>query len=189
MRRWVISLAMLAAIPMWADTRFRVARMTRDDVPFGKGQCDIRLQVDNEVEVAVRGDSVIIRTIAGQDARNDGSECNYPLPDREVRAFTFEVKDSRGDIRLVEQPMRRNNFTAVVRIRDGAGGFGRYHFRLAWDAAPGGNDVPRPPIETRPDRSELDRPAPPRFSWNNVINFRGQGNGESRLNDSRDFRA
>ena len=42
------------ALPALADTRFQIRRMTRDDVPLGKGQCDIRLQVDNEVEVAVR---------------------------------------------------------------------------------------------------------------------------------------
>ena len=39
--------------------------MTRDDVPVGKGQCDIRLQVDGEVEVSVRGDRVDVRTIIG----------------------------------------------------------------------------------------------------------------------------
>src|SRR6266508_594860 len=92
-----------AALPVLADTRFQVRRMTRDDVPFGKGQCDIRLQVDNQVEVAVRGDMVSIRTLAGRDARNDGSECNAPMP-RDPQGFNFEVKDSRGDIRLLAEP-------------------------------------------------------------------------------------
>jgi len=56
--------------------------MTRNDVPFGKGQCDIRLQVDDEVEVTLRGDTVFIRTISGRDAFDDGSECNEPVPER-----------------------------------------------------------------------------------------------------------
>src|ERR1051325_3040993 len=115
MRKWVLSLAVLAAIPAWADSRFRIARMTRNDVPFGKGQCDIRLQVDNEVQVALRGDTVSIRTLAGQEARDDGSECNLPLPDRMIRGFPFEVKDSRNDIRLLEEPSRRNNFRSEER--------------------------------------------------------------------------
>src|SRR3954454_19787463 len=76
-----------AALPALADTRFQIRRMTRDDVPMGKGQCDIRLQVDNEVEVHVRGDGVTIRTLAGQGARADGSECNAPLPIRDIEAF------------------------------------------------------------------------------------------------------
>ena len=186
MRTWVTLLAVLAAIPAWADTRFRVAQMTRNDVPFGKGQCDIRLQVDNEVEVQVRRDMVNIHTLAGQDARNDGnSECNMPLPDRDARNFTFQVIERRNDINLVEPPSRRNDFTAIVRIRDSSGGFGRYHFRLAWDAAPGGNDVSRSnddtPVNDRPGMG--GRRGPERFAWNNVINFRGRGTGESRLNE------
>src|SRR5437868_5640542 len=125
-------LALAAALPAFGQVQFRVGRMTRDDVPFGKGQCDIRLQVDNEVEVAVRRDMVNIRILSGQNARDDGSECNAPLPDRDIQGFNFEVKDSRGDIRLVSEPNRRNDFTAIVQIRDSQGGFGRYHFRLSW---------------------------------------------------------
>src|SRR6267154_3779780 len=90
-----------AALPALANTHFQIRRMTRDDVPLGKGQCDIRLQVDNEVEVQVRGDAVTIRTLAGQGARDDGSECNAPLPNRDVEGFNYEVRESRNDIRLL----------------------------------------------------------------------------------------
>ena len=150
-----------AALPAMGDTRFQVRRMMRDDVPAGKGQCDIRLQVDNEAEVTVRGDMVFVRTISGQDARDDGSECNAPLPNRDVGPVSFEVKDSRGDIRLVEAPSRRNGGRAIVRIRDSQSGFGRYHFRLSWAmdgyVAPA---PPPPPIIDRPpvgDRRDDDR--------------------------------
>ena len=81
--------------------------MTRDDVPAGKGQCDIRLQVDKEVEVSLHGDQVAIRTISGRDARDDGSECNAPMPDHDIVGFQFEVMDSRKGIRLVAEPSRR----------------------------------------------------------------------------------
>ncbi len=192
MRTWVIAFAALASIPAWADTQFRIRQMNRDDVPRGKGQCDIRLQVDNEVEVAVRGDSVFIHTLSGQDARDDGSECNAPLPRREMPDLTFEVKDSRNEIRLVAPPDRRNDFAAIVHIRDGAGGFGRYHFRLAWnmDLAPTMRPPDRRDDDRRDDRRDFDRdrpPAPPRFVWNNVINFRGQGRGTAMFNE-RDSR-
>src|SRR5437867_8826578 len=123
---------LLLAAPAMADTQFRIRRMTRNDVPFGKGQCDIRLQVDGEVEVSVRRDSVFIRTISGRDAYDDGSECNAPLPDRDVGRIDFEVRDSRNEIRLLAEPSRRNDFAAIVRIRDSSGGQGRYHFRLSW---------------------------------------------------------
>ena len=126
--------------------------MTRNDVPLGKGQCDIRLQVDGEAEVSVEGDRVLIRTISGRDARDDGSECNEPLPYGEVRNFAYEVRDSRGEIALLDQPSRRSG-RVVVRIRDSQGGEGRYHFRLTWDMAGSGNLRPGfvggPPAATR----------------------------------------
>jgi len=183
--------ALCAALPALADTQFRISRMTRTDVPPGKGQCDIRLQVDNEVDVSVHGDMVMIHTLAGRDPRDDGSECNAPLPDRNIEGFNFEVKDSRNEIRLMAAPSRRNNFTAVVHIRDSAGGEGRYHFRLSWAMGGGG----RPPAERRgpsgppPDAQRGYGPPPDErrgglgFSWNNTIDYRGQGRGSSALNN------
>src|SRR5215467_12235683 len=176
--RLSVLMVLAAALPALADTRFQIRRMTRDDVPLGKGQCDIRLQVDNEVEVQVRGDMVQIHTISGQDARDDGSECNAPLPNRDIEGFNFEVKDSRNEIRLLSEPSRRNGFAAIVRIRDGSGGFGRYHFRLTW--AQTGTDYRRDPLPglDRPPgrRDDFDRPGGgPGFAWNNVVNFRGEG--------------
>lgn len=127
-----LALLLLVTAPALADTQFRVKRMTRGDVPLGKGQCDIRLRVDSEAEISVRGDMVYVRTISGRDARDDGSECNEPLPARGVSDFNFEVRDRRGDIALLSEPVQRSGYRAVVRIRDGDGGEGRYHFRLTW---------------------------------------------------------
>jgi hypothetical protein len=179
--RFSALLLLLAALPAFADTRFQVRRMTRDDVPLGKGQCDIRLQVDNEVEVSLRGDQVMIRTIAGQDARDEGSECNAPLPNRDVEGFNFEVKESRNEVRLLADPSPRNGFAAIVRVRDSSGGFGRYHLRFTW--AMTGSDYRRNPggIDATPDgRPRYNGGG---FSWNNAVAFRGNGNGEAWLND------
>jgi hypothetical protein len=173
MRHWLVVLPILAVIPAWADTHFRVAQTMQSNVPPSQGQCDIRLKVDNDVEVTLRGDMVTIHTFTGQDAHNDGSECNYPLPDHDLRGFHFEAVESRNEMRLVEPPSPRNNFEVVVRIHDSATGIGHYHFRLTWDnqglsSGTGGG---------------VDRRAPEGFSWNNVINFHGRGQGESRLNE------
>jgi hypothetical protein len=199
MMRLTAVLILFAALPALADSRFQIRRMTRNDVPAGKGQCDIRLQVDNEVEVAVRGDMVSIRTLAGRDARDDGSECNVPLPDRDIVAFNFQVVDSRNEIRLVGEPSRRNGFAAVVHIRDSSGGEGRYHFRLSWaiNGRDPGRDSDRPParrndeFERPPSRRDNDRDRPsaaPDFSWNNTVSFRGVGRGRATMNDSGDRR-
>jgi hypothetical protein len=153
--------------------------MTRAGVPTGKVQCDIRLQVDGEIEAALRGDTVFLHTVSGREARDDGSECSLPLPAREVGGFVFQVKDKRGQIRLVEQPGSRNNFAVVVRIADIAGGYGRYHFLLTWadTGAPG------------PGAHILDGPAAPEdrrsgdgLVWNNVTHYAGSGAGSAIYN-------
>jgi hypothetical protein len=197
-RNGVALLLFCAALPALADTQFQVRQMTRNDVPLGKGQCDIRLQVDNEVEVSVRRDTVYIRTIAGRDARDDGSECNAPLPDRDVPAFNYQVVDSRNEIRLLAEPSRRNDFAAIVRIRDSDGGEGRYHFRLTWQMTGTdyrtGNDRPyiddHRNAETDSARQDGNDRRPPDdrrggmgFSWNNVVSFQGRGRGTASLND------
>ncbi len=179
-----------AAFPAMADTRFQVRRMTRDDVPVGKGQCDIRLQVDDRVEVALRGDLISIRTLSGRDARDDGSECNAPLPNRDMQGFNFLVVDSRGDIRLLAEPSRRNDFAAIVAIRDSAGGEGRYHFRISW--AMSGSDYGRSPGLDRPGPRRddpFDRPrAGEGFSWNNTVSFKGDGRGTASLSGFGEMR-
>ena len=193
---------LLAALPMLADTQFRVRKMVRNDVPLGKGQCDIRLQVDGEVEVTVRGDLVYLKTIRGRDGRDDGSECNDPLPNRPAADFNFEVKDSRGEIRLIAEPSRRTDFQAVVRIRDSESGEGRYHFRLSWRIA-GDRDYPgRGPFGDDGDRrgrfddddrrggfgNDGDRRGPGGLTWNNAYHSGGPGRGVSRLTGYREQR-
>lgn len=146
-------LALLGTSAAFADTQFQVKRMARSDVPLGKGQCDIRLRVDSEAEISVRGDRVSVRTISGRDARDDGSECNEPLPARSVSGFNFEVRDQRGDIVLLSEPAPRTGYRAVVRIRDNEGGEGRYHFRLTWQMDGGGF---RPDIGSDSGRRDRD---------------------------------
>lgn len=184
-------LMLCAALPALADMHFQARHMTRDDVPAGKGQCDIRLQVDNEVEVSVRGDLVAIRTLAGHDARDDGSECNAPLPDRDPIGFSFQVVDSRNEIRLLAEPSRSNNFAAIVRIRDTSGGEGRYHFRLSWAIT--GSDYGRPGggADRPPSRRDDNFDRPPGasgFSWNNTVSFKGTGSGAASMNDAGEMR-
>ena len=162
MRTWVISLAVCAAIPAWADTQFRVRQMTRNDVPRGKGQCDIRLLVDNEVEVTVRGDLISMRTISGRDGRDDGSECNAPLPTARSRASASKLSRAAARCVCYRNPSRQTIIRPSFAFATAKAASGRYHFRLSWDmdAITG----MRPPD---------DRPGAG-FAWNNVIGFRGR---------------
>ena len=181
MRYWAIAVAMLTAIPASADSRFRITIMPHPELSPGRGQCDIRLAIDNEVRITIRRDQVIVHTISGEDARDDGSDCSTPLPDRDVRDFTVQPLDSRSEIHVLERPSERNDYAVVLRIVDEAPGFGRYHFRMSWDAS-----LPPAPIPGKAPRpqTESDRPnAPPGFVWNNAVTYTGRGSGESVLNE------
>jgi len=201
----VAALGVLGAWPAQADTEFRVRQMTRNDVPAGKGQCDIRLRVDGEAEVSVRDDVVYVRTITGRDARDEGSECNAPLPAGNLQNFGFEVHERRGEIQLLSSPDRGRNSAAVVGIRDGQGGEGLYRFRLSWALTgayqDGGGDMRLPgPDRNRPGwndrggdmrppdpRDDMRRPGPGgRPVWNDSVEFRGRGSGTYvRTNERR----
>jgi hypothetical protein len=196
----MVGAIVFTVLPVWADTQFRARKMVRNDVPPGKGQCDIRLQIDDEVEVTVRGDLVYLRTIRGRDGRDDGSECNEPLPNRPAADFHFEVKDGRGETRLVAEPSRRTDFQAVVRIRDGDSGEGRYHFRLSWritgdrdytDRGRFGNDADRSGRFDDDDRrgrfgDDDDRARTTGLTWNNAYHSGGPGRGLSTLTGYRE---
>jgi hypothetical protein len=181
MRYWVIAVAVLAAIPASADSRFRITIMPRPELSPGRVQCDIRLEIDNEVRITIRRDQVIVHTVSGEDARDDGSDCSTPLPDRDVRDFTVQPVDNRSEMHILERPSGRNDYAVVLRIVDDAPGFGRYHFRMSWDASPAPAPVPG---KTPRPQTENDRPnAPPGFVWNNAITYKGRGSGESVLNE------
>jgi hypothetical protein len=188
-RLGLVAVILFTVLPVWADTQFRARKMVRNDVPPGKGQCDIRLQVDDEVEVTVRGDLVYLRTIRGRDGRDDGSECNEPLPNRPSADFNFEVKDGRGEIRLIAEPSRRTDFQAVVRIHDGDSGEGRYHFRLSWRINGDRDDTDgdrRGRFDDDDRRSHFGddgdhRGGPGGLTWNNAYHSGGPGRGLSRL--------
>ena len=155
-------LVIFLVLPAFADVEFTVHK-TSGDVARGKGQCDIRLLVDDAVEVSVHGDRVDVHKISGGDARDDGSECSAPLPDRDFDGFQFSVKEKRNEVRLTEPPSRRNGYRAVIFIRDSAPGEGHYDFRLSWKQPP--------------------PPPPPGMSFNNTIHSAAAGHGEARLDD------
>ncbi len=160
------TLLLVLLLPAYADTEFTAKQMMRD-VPHGKGQCDIRLLVDDTVEVSVQGDRIHLHTIEGHDAHDDGSECNSPLPTHEFGGFQFSAKEKRGEMKLNAPPSKSNGYAAVVFIHDNASGEGRYAFRLSWIMPP-----PAPP---------------PSMSFNNTLHSTSKGGGSARLNDGQEL--
>lgn len=66
-----------------------------------------------------------------QGVKNERSNFRGNLPDRPVRV-SLNKGEGRGRVRLVEQPSKSNNFTAVVKIKDTSPGRAHYDFTLEW---------------------------------------------------------
>ncbi len=98
------------------------------------GRLDIRLYVDGAAEVRIHGNSVIYKSLQGQESRNAGSETTGILPARALKKLEITKKDGRGTFVLMQQPTAENNFQAMLRIYDPKGGEDRYHLRILWEA-------------------------------------------------------
>ena len=127
----VIGLLGVAALGLAADEAVTVRRARNWQLNASEGSCDIRVRVDGEAEFGLRGETLTMRTLTGDLARDAGSECTTPLPPNVVD-FRFKGIDGRGEVSLLEGPSARNRWMAVVRIRDNKGGAEEYHYRLQW---------------------------------------------------------
>lgn len=122
---------------LFAQTRFVDVqpKRTRDyDERRDNGYCVVRLRVDDEVLIHIRGNRLGFETVRGRDAYDEGSECSQPMPYGSALAnFRFRGVDGRGRVELAESPDSGNRYTARVRIQDPKGGDEGYTFRVQWD--------------------------------------------------------
>ena len=88
-------------------------------------------RVDEEALIRCLQQTCSSSAAHGAPAANEHFKFSRPLPQQSVDV-RLEDQDGRGDIRLVEQPSERNNYSAVVSIRDPQSGSGEYSFSLVW---------------------------------------------------------
>lgn len=88
--------------------------------------------VDDRAQVTIHGRDVRTDTLSGKSADNVNSQVFGRLPTEHPVFLTLD-KRGRGSVRVVQQPRRFNNFTAIVRIHDPQPGAGHYRFRLNWE--------------------------------------------------------
>jgi hypothetical protein len=97
-------------------------------------------RVDGETRVFVRGNDVWTQDSDGRRTR--GQMRRYrDLPSRAGQIRVQRI-DGRGDISVIQQPSSRNNYTAVIRIRDydnrNNRRADRYQFAAYWQPIGGG---------------------------------------------------
>lgn len=91
-----------------------------------------RGRVDGVDDILIRGSEVRIDHVSAQPIQHQEYRFTAPLPPAEVE-LRLEVVKARGDVRILEQPTRRNDYTAVVRVDDqDHGGDSEYELELSW---------------------------------------------------------
>ena len=90
-------------------------------------------RVDDEVIVSCREGQCVSEVVRGAAVMRERARFSQPLPRAEVRVSLEDIQ-GRGEIKLMEQPRRDNNYSARVRIRDQEPGVGDYSFVLTWTA-------------------------------------------------------
>lgn len=123
MKKILFAVAFLAAFILLGSTENASAQ---------SGSMEWRGTVDDTVQVIIRGRNATTNTLSGSqtyDARTNFSE---RLPRNNTRVWV-EKLNGRGKVYVVQQPNRRNNYTAIVQIVDNKGGRDRYAFTLSWD--------------------------------------------------------
>lgn len=106
-------------------------RISPYDAAAPAGVCDLRLHVDHEVELLVRGEEIAYEIRRGAPPKPAESSCNQPLP---AGASRIEVtrQRGRGKVTLLDRPSAGNHGTARILIADSAGGSDLYHIRISW---------------------------------------------------------
>jgi hypothetical protein len=90
-------------------------------------------RVNGETRVFMRGNDIWTQDLDGRRNRSQARAYrSLPATNGLVRV---QRVDGRGDISVIQQPNRRNNYTAVIRIRDNSRRADRYRFAAYWQGS------------------------------------------------------
>ena len=95
------------------------------------GRVRWRGTVDDNVQLVIRDEQIEVRTIGGSVYDNATYNFTSPLPRRRTSVSVNKIS-GRGEVRVLQQPTRDNDYTAVVEIRDPNGGAREYEIEVSW---------------------------------------------------------
>ena len=88
-------------------------------------------RVDREVRIVMHGRDARTQTAERTPFERSRLNVAAALPQHDGRV-TVRVEDGRGDVDVVQQPSARNDYTAIVRIRDRSSGVDNYRVTAYW---------------------------------------------------------
>ena len=95
------------------------------------GRAYWRGTVDDTVRIEIQGKSLVAETISGRSYGSGTFSFTSSLPNRGV-SVGVDKKKGRGNVEVIQQPNRSNNFTTIIEIKDGDGGAREYQLEIYW---------------------------------------------------------
>ena len=95
------------------------------------GRLHWRGTVDDNVQLVIRDGYVDVRTIGGTEYNDANYNFTSPLPRRRTTVRVNKL-NGRGTVRVLQQPSRENDYTAVIEIKDSSGGARGYEIEVLW---------------------------------------------------------
>jgi hypothetical protein len=95
------------------------------------GRAFWRGNVDSKVQISVQGKALTVNTFAGQNYGEGVFSFTSALPRRNVSVEVIKKK-GRGDVRVVQQPSRSNDYTAIIEVTDNENGAREYQLEIIW---------------------------------------------------------
>jgi len=97
-----------------------------------------RGRVDREVQIAMRGRDAWIQSTSRTDNARTRPVVSAALP-RTDGLVRVRLEDGRGEADVIQQPSGRNDYTAIVRVRDRSAGADSYRLSAYWENSGRGN--------------------------------------------------
>jgi hypothetical protein len=90
-----------------------------------------RGKVDIETQLYIKGNALETRVTAGPNWGGESYSFTSPMPSRPVSVGAYKKK-GRGNVRVLQQPSKANDFTAVIQITDPEGSWKEYELEIVW---------------------------------------------------------
>ncbi len=93
-------------------------------------------RVDKEVQLTIRDTTVTTSIVGGQPVTRTYFDVKDRMPQRDG-AVRVQLDAGRGDVDVVQEPTAKNDYAAVVRIRDKSSGKDTYALTVFWNPQSG----------------------------------------------------
>ncbi len=100
----------------------------------GVGTANWSGRVDDRANIIIRGGSISAENVSGNGVQTNNQNINGSLP-RRAATVTANRTNGRGDVTVIQQPNRSNNYTAIVQIYDRKNGADNYAIEMSWTSA------------------------------------------------------